>query len=150
MVALHDNSIITEGSDYATVWCPRTVHKTIGRLCRKVPSKTINKVGMYLIEGTQNNFFSDGVTKWNFDSHIESPLQNPQPWRHTVGVVDELFFHLDNEDKQLIQYPISLLVGHNGQAPQQNCHYFLRILNFFLLNRRRDMKGIKGRYTVRN
>ena len=82
MVALHDNSRITERSDYATVWCPRTVYKTIGHLewsCRKVPSKTINKVGMYLIEGTQNNCFSDGVTKWNFDSHIESPLQNLQP-----------------------------------------------------------------------
>ena len=57
-VALHDNSRITEGSDYATVSCHRTVHKTIGQLgwsCRKVLSKTITKVGIYLIEGTQNN-----------------------------------------------------------------------------------------------
>ena len=57
-VALHDNSRITEGSDYATVWYPRTVHKTMGHLgwyCRKVPSKKITKVGMYLIKGTQNN-----------------------------------------------------------------------------------------------
>ena len=29
---VHDNSCITEGSDYKTVWCPRTVHKTIGHL----------------------------------------------------------------------------------------------------------------------
>ena len=65
-VALHDNSRITEGSDYATVWCPQTVHKTIGYLgwsCRKVSSKKISKVGTYLIEGIQNNCFSDGVTK---------------------------------------------------------------------------------------
>ena len=81
-VALHDNSGITEGSDYATVWYSRSVHKTIGHLefsYRKVPSKTITKVGIYLIEGTQNNCFSDGVTKLTFSSHIESPLQNPHP-----------------------------------------------------------------------
>ena len=66
---------------------------------------------MYLIQGTQNNRFSDGVTKSTFSSLIESPLQNPQPWRHAVGVVDGFLFHLDNADKQLLQYPISLLVG---------------------------------------
>ena len=133
---------MTKGSDYLTVWCPRTVHKTIGHLgwsYRKVPSKTINKVRMYLIEGIQNNCFSDGVTKWNFNSHIESPLQNLQPWRHMVGVVDGFFFHLDNEGKQLLQYPISLLVGQDGQAPQQNYHYFLQILKVFSIK-------LKGRY----
>ena len=66
---------------------------------------------MYLIEETPNNFFSDGVTTWTFSSHIESPLQNSQLWKHTVGVVDGLFFYLDNEDKELFRYPISLLVG---------------------------------------
>ena len=78
-VELHDNSRITEGSDYATVWCPRTVHKIKGYFgwsCRKVPSKKITNVGMYLIEGTQNNCLSDGVTTWTFSSHIESPLHN--------------------------------------------------------------------------
>ena len=114
MVTMKDNKKITEGSDYATVWCPRTVHRTIGRLgwsCRKVRSKSITNVGMYLIEGTQNNRFSDGVTKCTFDSHIESPSHNPQPWRNVVGDIDEFFFHFDNEDKKLHRYPISLLVG---------------------------------------
>ena len=86
---------------------------------------------MYLIEGTQNSCFNDGVTKLTFSSHIESPLQNLQPWRHAVGVVDGFFFHLDNEDKQLFQYHISLLVDQDRQVPQQNHHYFLRILNVF-------------------
>ena len=66
MVALQDNSRITEGSDYATVWCPRIVHRTIGHLgwsCRKILSKSITNVGMYLIEKTQNNRFSDGLTR---------------------------------------------------------------------------------------
>ena len=57
-VALHHNSRIIEGSDYTTVWCHRTVHKTIGHLgwsCRKAHSKKITRVGMYLIEGIQNN-----------------------------------------------------------------------------------------------
>ena len=31
-VKLHDNSRITEGFNYGIVWCPRTVHKTIGHL----------------------------------------------------------------------------------------------------------------------
>ena len=31
-VELHDNSRITEGSDYKTVWYPRTVHTMIGHL----------------------------------------------------------------------------------------------------------------------
>ena len=102
-VALHDNSRITEGSDYATVWCPPTVHTTIGHLgwsCRKVTSKNITKVGMYLIEGTQNNCISD---------------------------------------IQLFRYPISMLVGQDGQAPQHNNHYFLWILKFFSIKS-------KGRY----
>ena len=99
MVAIQDNKRTTEGSEYATVWCPRTVHRTIGHLgwsCRKVRSKPITNVGMYLIEGTQNNRFIDGVTKWLFESHLESPLHNPQPWRHAVGNIDGFFFHLDN------------------------------------------------------
>ena len=57
-VALHDNSGIMEGSNYATFWCPRTVHKTIGYLgwsCRKMTTKKITNLGMYLIEGTPNN-----------------------------------------------------------------------------------------------
>ena len=29
-VQLHEQTIITIGSDYKTVWCPRTVHKTVG------------------------------------------------------------------------------------------------------------------------
>jgi len=28
-VEFHDNSRITEGSVYKTVWCPRTIHRTI-------------------------------------------------------------------------------------------------------------------------
>ena len=130
-VALYDNSRITEGSNYATVWCPRTVHKIMGHLgwlCRKVSSKKITNVEMYLIEGTQNNCLSNGVTTWTFNIHLESPLHNPQPWRHAVGVVDGFFFHLDNEDKQLFRYPISLLAGKDGQVPQHTHHYFLRIL----------------------
>ena len=82
IVAIKDNNRITEGLDYETVWCPRSVHRTMGSLgwsCRKVRSKLITNVGVYLIEGTQNNRFSDGVTNWTFDSHIESPLSNPQP-----------------------------------------------------------------------
>ena len=141
-VVLHDNSRITEESNYATVWCLWTVHKTIGHLgwsCRKVPSKQITNVGMYLIEGTQKNYFSDEVTKWTFSIHIKSPMRNPQPWRHAVGVVDEFFFNLDNEDKQLFRYPIYLLVGKDGQAPQQNHHYFLRIIKVFSIKP-------KGRY----
>ena len=66
IVDLQVNSRITEGSDYATIWCSRTVHRTIGHLgwsCRKVLSKSITNVGMYVIEGTQNNRFSDGITK---------------------------------------------------------------------------------------
>ena len=141
-VAFHDNSRITEGSDYATVWYPRTVHKTIEHLgwsCRKVPSKKITNVEMYLIEGNQNNCFSDGVTTWIFSSYFESPLHNPQPWKHAVGVVDGFFFYLDNEDIQLFRYPISMLVGQDGQAPQHNNHYFLWILKFFSIKS-------KGRY----
>ena len=46
-------------------------------------------------------------------------------------VVDGFFFHLDNKDKRLFRYPISLLVGKNGQVPQHNHHYFLRILKVF-------------------
>ena len=45
-VELHENSRITEGSDYKTVWYPRTVHRTIGHLgwsCRKLISKHINE-----------------------------------------------------------------------------------------------------------
>ena len=134
IVAIKDNNRITEGSDYATVWCPRAVHRTMGSLgwsCRKIRSKLITNVGMYLIEGTQNNRFSDGVNKWTFDSHIESPIRNPQPWRHAVGVIDGFFFHFDNEDKNLNRYPISLLVGKEGQSPQQNFNYFIRILKVF-------------------
>ena len=57
-IALHDNSGIMEGSNYATFWCSRTVHKTIGYLgwsCRKMTTKKITNLGMYLIEGTPNN-----------------------------------------------------------------------------------------------
>ena len=57
-VKLYDNSRITEGSDYKTVWFPRTVHTTIGHLgwsCRKLILKHINDEGMYLVEETKNN-----------------------------------------------------------------------------------------------
>ena len=65
-IELHDNSCITEGSDYKTVWCPQTVHKTIGHLgwsCRKFTSKQINNEEMCLVEEIQNNYFSGGVAK---------------------------------------------------------------------------------------
>ena len=62
-IEIHDNSRITAGSDYKTVWCPKTVHKTIGHLgwsCRKLKSKIIEEEGIYLVEGTQNNRFRVG------------------------------------------------------------------------------------------
>jgi len=91
----------------------------------------INDDGMYLVEGTQNNCFSDGVSKWNFKSELGSPMHNAQPWRHVVGVVDEFFYHLDNGDKQLFRYPISILVEKEGQEPHNNHNYFIRILKIF-------------------
>ena len=100
-VELHDDSRITEGSDYKTVWYLRTVHKTIGYLgwsCTKLISKHINNEGVYLVEGTKN-CFSDRVAKWTFKSKIDSPIHNPQPWRYVVGVKDGFFYHLDNDDK---------------------------------------------------
>ena len=150
---MHDNSLITEGSDYATVWRPRTVHNTIGHLgwsCRKVSSKQITNVGMYLIEETQNNCFSDDVTTWTFSSHIESPMHHPQPWRHTVRVVDGFFFHLDNEDKKLFRYPISLLIGKDDKHLNTTITTSLGFSKSFLLNRKVNMNGIDGKYTVNN
>ena len=58
-------------------------------------------------------------------------MHNPQPWRHAVGVVDGFFYHLDIEDKQLFRYPISLLVGKEGDTPHNNHKYFIRILKVF-------------------
>ena len=81
-VELHENSRITEGSDYKTVWYPRTVHKTIGHLgwsCRKLISKHINQEGTYSFEGIQKNCFSDGVSKWTFKSELGSQMHNSQP-----------------------------------------------------------------------
>ena len=79
-VEMYDNSRITECSDCKTVWCPRTVHKKIGHLgwsISKLISKHTKEDGMYLVEGTQNNCFSDGVSKWTFKSELGSPMHNP-------------------------------------------------------------------------
>ena len=140
-------------SDYATVWRPRTVHKTIGHLgwsCRKVLSKKITNVGMYLIEETPKNCFSDDVTTWTFSSHIESPMHNLQPWRNMVRVVDGFFFHLDNEDRKLFRYPISLLAGKDDKHLNTTITTFLGFSKSFLLNRKVNMNGIDGKYTVNN
>ena len=60
-------------------------------------------------------------------------MHNPQPWRHAVGVVDAFFYHLDNEDKQLSQYLMSILVGKEGNTPHNNRNYFIKILNVFII-----------------
>ena len=60
-------------------------------------------------------------------------MHNPQPWRHTVGVVDAFFYHLDNEDKQLSRYLMSILVGKEGNTPHNNRNYFIKILNVFII-----------------
>ena len=70
---------------------------------------------MYLVEGTQNNCFSDGVRKWIFKSNFGSSIHNPQPWRYAVGVVDGFFYHLVIKDKQFLRYPISILVGNKDR-----------------------------------
>ena len=101
-------------------------------------SKKITNEGMYSRKGTQNNCFSDGVTTWILNSQLESPMHNQQPWGYAVGVVDGFFFYLDNEDKQLFRYPIFLLVGKNGHAPQHNHHYFIRILKVFSIKPKRQ------------
>ena len=133
-VELHDNSRITTGSGYKTVWCPRTVHKIIGHLdwsCWKLKSKIIEEEEMYLVERTQNNRFSDGKDKLIFNSDIGNPLHNPQQWRHVVGVVDGLFYHLDNEDMKLFRYPISILNGTEDRTPNKtNLNYFIYLIKY--------------------
>ena len=88
---------------------------------------------MCLVKGTQNNYFSDGVSKWTFKSELSSPMHDPQPWRHVVGVVDGFFQHLDNGDKHLFRYPISILVEKEGQELHNNNNYFIRILKVFAI-----------------
>ena len=61
-VQLHEQTIITIGSDYKTIWCPRTVHKTVGKLrwsLIKEQSKNFEEIGIYLVGRIQNNQFYD-------------------------------------------------------------------------------------------
>jgi len=92
---------------------------------------------MYLVEGTQDNRFSDGKSKLTFNSELGNPLHNPQQWRHVVGIVDGLFYHLDDEDKKLFRYPISILVGTEDWGPNKaNVNYFIRLIKLFVIKPR--------------
>ena len=66
-------------------------------------------------------------------SFKKSVVKSTTIWRHAVGVIDGFFFHLDNEDKKLHRYPITLLGGKEGYSPQQNFNYFIRILKLFTI-----------------
>ena len=50
-----------------------------------------------------------------------------------MGVADGFFYHLDNGDKQLFRYPISILVGKEEQEPHNNHNCFIGILNVFAI-----------------
>ena len=71
---------------------------------------------MCLVKGTQNNYFSDGVSKWTFKSELGSQMHNSQPQIHAMGVVDGFVYHLDNGDEHLFRYPISILVRNQAQV----------------------------------
>ena len=103
-------------------------------------SKKIKATGMCTIEGIQNNQFNDGYTKWVFNRELLSPIYQPSEWRHAVGFVDGLFYHLDNEVMSLFQNPISRLVGK-----QEQLNYFIRLERVFILrpkhqDKRRQIK----------
>ena len=50
-----------------------------------------------------------------------------------MGVVEGFFYHLDNGDKQLFRYPISILVGKEGQELYNNHNYFIRLIKLFVI-----------------
>ena len=96
------------------------MHKTVGYLgwsLTKVRSKKIEKTGIYLVKGTQNNQFNDGKTTcFFFNRELGSLIYQPSEWQHVVEVVDGLFYHLYNEDMSLFRYPIfRLVVGKQEQ-----------------------------------
>ena len=51
-----------------------------------------------------------------------------------MGVVDGLFYHLDNGDIKLFRYPISILVGKEDRTPNEaNLNYFIHLLKIFVI-----------------
>lgn len=89
---------------------------------------------MYLVEGTQRKFFSDEKTKWFFNNELENLIHHPQQQRYVVGVVDGLFYHLDNVDMTLLKYLISILVGEKEEFLYPNLDYCIRPIEVFGLS----------------
>ena len=78
-------------------------------------------------------------------------MYHPSEWRHVVGVVDEFFYHLDNEDVLFFQKTVSRLVG----KPEQ-LNYFIRLEKLFVLRpkhlneqRQRKQRWIQLRLHIR-
>lgn len=102
---------MTMGSDYKTIWCPRTVYKTVGYLRWSLRKEERDMHG----RGKSTN-------KCSFNRELMSTVYQSSQWRHTVAVIDRFFYFLDNEDISVFRYPISRLIGK-----QEGLNYFLRI-----------------------
>lgn len=73
-----------------------------------------------------------------------NPMYKLSEWRHAVAVVNRLFYHLDNEDMALFEYPISRLVGK-----QEPFNHFIRIDKVFILRSKNQEEWRKRRRYIR-
>jgi len=126
-------------SDKDTMWYPRAVHKTVtdlGWTCRKKSQLYIENGGLCWIIGIQNNNFTFRNKQWKFNEEEQSPIYQPNPWRHTVAAIDDHFYHYDVPKRHVSKYPITCLLGKHEEGK-----YMMRGKRCIRSNQNTKMKG---------